>query len=519
MGTKTTCGGVRHHPGPTIMTKPSFALIGAVNHGKSSVAATLAEDDEIGISDVPGQTVVSQRFECRGVGLELWDTPGFQDPRGMLAEIKSAAEAASNPLDVFRDFAGRHEATGAFHAERQMLRPLLDGACILYVIDPSRPPLKSHAAEMELLRLMGLPRLAIINPTASPEHEREWRAKLGQQFGVTHQFNAHKGGGAHRAALLRTMATVVDEWRGELLAAAHKVETEWAARLEDAAQIMVEMLASSVTHARTAAIAPGEYKDEVVQKEKETFLLDLCRHEMAAQAKLRGLFRHQRVAIAGTERLPVGDDLFSEETWKVLGLSWQTLVAGGTLAGGATGAGLGSLLEPLAPTGIATAAGAAIGASFGAVTAVVGGKSVAQPAVVEGGDAGTAKSIVARFRRKTFSAMTGTGTRITVGPLKSGNFPYILLDRAIAVVWYLASRGHAMQEVDHIKPEVLKVRLDDIRASAQHWPDDLKKACREYLKTLAKRGAAAQSAARFRGLLVEHIEAVVGEPFTATPGH
>lgn len=503
------------------MTKASFALIGAVNHGKSSVAATLVENDQIGISDVPGQTVVSQRFECRGVELEVWDTPGFQDPRGMLAEIASAAADANNPLDVFREFAGRHQASGAFHAERELLRPLLEGACVLYVIDPSRPLMKSHVAEMELLRLMGLPRLAIINPTGPSEHEREWRAKLSQQFNVVHQFNAHKGGGAHRAALLRTMATVACEWRGELLAAASKVETEWASRLQEAGQIMVEMIASSVTHTRTASIAPGENKDKVVRKEKELFRSDLRRYESDAQTKLRTLFHHQRVAISGNERLPVGDDLFSEETWRVFGLSWRTLVAGGTLAGGATGAGLGALLETVVPSGIATAAGAAVGASVGAVTAVVGGKAVAQPAVAEGDDAATAKSFARSLRRKALgklSTMAGTGTQITVGPLKSDNFPYILLDRAMAVVWYLTSRGHAKQSEDHIEPEVLKVRLDDIRASAEHWQGELRKACRQYLKVVAKQKATPQSADRFRSLLVDHIEAVVGEPFTATLG-
>ena len=180
------------------MTTPSFALIGAVNHGKSSIAATLVEDDQIGVSGDPGQTVESQRFDCRGGELTVWDTPGFQNPREMLAEIQSAAGASHNPLDVFREFASRHAAAGAFHAERELLRPLFYGACVLYVIDTSRPLMKSHEAEMELLRLTGLPRLAILNPTAPAEYERTWRAKLGQQFGAVHEFNAEAGEGLPR---------------------------------------------------------------------------------------------------------------------------------------------------------------------------------------------------------------------------------------------------------------------------------------------------------------------------------
>lgn len=500
------------------MTTPSFALIGAVNHGKSSIAATLVEDDQIGISGDPGQTVESQRFDCRGGELTVWDTPGFQNPRAMLAEIQSAAGASNNPLDVFREFASRHAPAGAFHAERELLRPLFYGACVLYVIDTSRPLMKSHEAEMELLRLTGLPRLAILNPTAPAEYERTWRAKLGQQFGAVHEFNAHEAGGAHRAALLRTMATVADEWRDALIAAADKVEAEWSSRLKDAAQLVVELLGKSVTHTRSADVAPGEGKELVVRSQKEKFCADLCQHEKIAYTKLRDLFRHHRVAIAGNDQLPVGDDLFSEETWKVFGLPWQALVTGGAFTGGATGAGIGWMFELAAPSGGPTAAGAAIGATLGAVTAAVGGKSVAQPSIKAEPAGGMAQSFAGKFSRRAWGKMTGTGTRITIGPLGGENFPYILLDRAMAVVWYLACRAHAKRDAGYVDPGTLKKCLDGIKASTQYWPDELRKACREYVQAVAKPKAAAQQEARLQQLLVAHIERVVGQPFAPTAG-
>lgn len=498
------------------MTTPAFTLIGAVNHGKSSIAATLVEDDQIGISGDPGQTVESQRFDCRGGELTLWDTPGFQNPREMLAEIQSAARASSNPLDVFREFASRHASTGTFHAERELLRPLFSGACVLYVIDTSRPLMKSHEAEMELLRLTGLPRLAILNPTAPAEHERTWRAKLGQQFGAVHEFNAHQAGGDHRAALLRTMATVADEWRDSLVAAAQKVEAEWSSRLQDAAHLIVELLGKSLAHTRSTDVAPGEGKAAVVQSQKEKFRADLCQQEKVTHTKLRDLFRHQRVAIAGNDQLPVGDDLFSEETWRVFGLSWQALVTGGAFTGGATGAGIGWMFEPVAPSFGPTAAGAAIGATVGAVTAAVGGKSVAQPPVDEKPAGGMAQSFTGRLRQRAWGKMTGTGTRITIGPLQGENFPYILLDRAMAVVWYLASRAHAKRDEAHVDPGMLKNCLDSIKASTQYWPDELRKACREYVIALTKQATATEPAAALQELLAGHIESLVSKPFAST---
>ena len=79
------------------MSLPAFAVVGAVNHGKSSVAATLAESDTVGISDFPGETVQCQRFVCREL-FELWDTPGFQNPREMLRAIEQEARSATDSL-------------------------------------------------------------------------------------------------------------------------------------------------------------------------------------------------------------------------------------------------------------------------------------------------------------------------------------------------------------------------------------------------------------------------------------
>ncbi len=204
---------------------PSFAIVGAVNHGKSSLAATLAENDQIGISDIPGETRQCTRFEYHGL-FEMWDTPGFQDPCGMLREIGGAASEASDPVALFREFVKRHSASGQFEAERELLRPLFEGAGIVYVLDTSRPLTARHRAEMELLRLTGLPRLVVLNATGPAKHEAGWRKVLGQFFGVIHEFNAHSAGANERAVLLRKMAEVSPaDWAEKLAQAADAIES------------------------------------------------------------------------------------------------------------------------------------------------------------------------------------------------------------------------------------------------------------------------------------------------------
>jgi hypothetical protein len=498
------------------MTTPSFALVGAVNHGKSSVAATIAENDQIGISDEPGKTVESQRFDCRGGELTLWDTPGFQNPREMLAEIQAAARTAADPLSVFRAFTTRHSAEGAFHAERELLRPLFDGAAILYVIDTSRPLLRVHEAEMELLRLTGLPRLAILNPTGPANHEQTWRAKLGQQIGAVHHFNAHQAGSSQRVGLLRTMATVADQWSVTLIATADKMEAEWSSRLQDAAQTIIELLGKSLPHARRQYVAPGDDKSAAIASTKAEFYGDLSNFEHETHSKLRGLFRHHRVSIAATGKHPIGDDLFHTETWKAFGMSWESLMALGLVGGAIAGAGVGVLGE-LALPGLATATGATIGGVGGATSAFFVGKALAQPAVKEEGSEKSFWAGTDSLKRRLAGGLSATGTTITVGPLASSNYPYILLDRAMIVVWHLASRAHARQDTTTINPVGLKAALDNVKASTEFWPQDLRDACVAYVKELKRRPPSDQCLERFRTALANQLKTVVAAPFPEAP--
>ena len=59
---------------------PRFAVVGHPNKGKSSIVATLAEDDSVAISPVPGTTKRARVYPMRVDGevlYELIDTPGF----------------------------------------------------------------------------------------------------------------------------------------------------------------------------------------------------------------------------------------------------------------------------------------------------------------------------------------------------------------------------------------------------------------------------------------------------------
>ena len=65
-----------------------FAIVGTPNVGKSSIISTLAEDDKVPISPIPGETTTCHTYPITIDGgrtvIEFIDTPGFQNPRGTL---------------------------------------------------------------------------------------------------------------------------------------------------------------------------------------------------------------------------------------------------------------------------------------------------------------------------------------------------------------------------------------------------------------------------------------------------
>ena len=61
---------------------PRFAVVGRVNKGKSSIVATLAEDDSVRVDPRPGTTTEVREYPVRVDGRMLFvlvDTPGFED--------------------------------------------------------------------------------------------------------------------------------------------------------------------------------------------------------------------------------------------------------------------------------------------------------------------------------------------------------------------------------------------------------------------------------------------------------
>lgn len=468
---------------------PTFAVLGAVNHGKSSVAATLAENDQVRISSMPGETAECQRFAL-GELFVFFDTPGFQNAREALAELRPAAQAAE-PLAVFAAFIERHRGEPEFDAECRLFQPVVDGAGLIYVVDGSRPVLDIHLAEMELLRLTGAPRLAVINPIGPDDHVAEWRRRLGQHFNAVREFNAVQAGFAQRVELLETLAGIEQAWKPRLMQAVQLLRDEWQRRLDDSAGLIAGLLIDLLQHRETAP-APADRHEEKTAADalKQRYMQALAAREARAHADLIALFSHRLVKAGPLPLQLFADGLFSAPTWSLLGLSGRQLLVAGTMAGAAVGAGADAVTA-----GHTLLAGSVIGAAVGAAGTLMLGKRRPEIAVRLPGWAG-------RIR------LGGGG--LVVGPYAARNFPWIVLDRAVGTLLAVVQRAHARRDRVTLQAGHLRELLEGSGLASSGWDDADRAAC-EKLFTRARQGRLdTADRADLQALIRRHVVGVAG---------
>jgi len=408
---------------------PRFAIIGHPNEGKSSIVATLSQNDQVAISPIPGETIRTQRFDLkagRETVIEFVDTPGFQNPQSMLAWFRLKEELGEDRL---RAFVEAHESKADFHHDCELLRPILEGAGILYVVDASRPMTAVDTAEMEIFRLTGRPRMAIINLKTENSRFLGWKLAFRQHFNSVRSFNAQTAGFLDRIELLEALKSIDQDWEPALSQAIELVRLDRQRSNERSAEAIIEHLELAL---RCSCSAFMEKESGVVLEKKR--LEDLYRSKLEKIEKrfreqVRDVFSVKRVAVELPDNSILREDLFSERAWQALGLTQKQLVLAGAMLGAGIGAG-----ADLAAGGVTFGVFAGIGAAIGAGSALWKGKDLAR----------------AKIRQLPLG-----GLKITVGPNLSDQFPFVQLDRFLLYVQFIANWAHARQEVS--------VKLEDSR--------------------------------------------------------
>jgi hypothetical protein len=426
------------------MSVPRFAVVGHPNKGKSSIVATLAEDDAVNISPLPGTTAAARAYPLRVDGetlYELVDTPGFQRPRDVLDWLRRHERGAEARPTVVAELVEAHRDDPLFHDERELLAPIVAGAGILYVVDGSRPYGREYEAEMEVLRWTGRPRMALINMIGAGDHVGEWQTALGQYFAIVRVFDAQRADFETRIELLRAFGALDESWQPQLRRAADVLIAERARRRKRAALEIAALLRDALTLTERAATEHDRPAADEVARLRTRLEARVAKREERTRAAVQEIYLHRAVPREEASASLLDADVFSATTFSAFGLSTAQLAATGAVSGTAA-AGSIDLLLGGASLGLA----AAMGAVVGGAGAVLGARRLAKARVL---------------------GQRLGGRELVVGPVVAPNFPWVLLGRAVLHQRLVAERNHARRETFLLDVHADARLADSIDAAAR----------------------------------------------------
>jgi hypothetical protein len=445
---------------------PVFAVVGRVNRGKSSIIATLAEEDSIAISPLPGTTRRATHYDVLLEGdilFRLIDTPGFEDAARALAWMQRERPSADQRRARVAAFRNTFAGSSEFVEECELLGPVLAGAAILYVVDGSTPFRENIMAEVEILRWTGQPRMALVNRSTTGGHLGAWHAALASAFSAVRNFDAHAASFRERLQLLALFRELVDDWRAPLGRAIERLGAEQARRLRESGATIAALLVECLTHTIEVWASPEGLSADERSAAEQRFHDDLRELERRARHRVEALYRHHRVATQAPPLEPpqFSRDLFSERVWSSLGLSAGQLIAAYSLAGATAGGALDAVVG-----GASLLAGTAVGAALGGAAALwqLGSRALGVTAV----------DAVGERLRKTAAPQR----HFRIGPHQHPNLPFVLLDRALLHHEAIRYRAHALNAVGELALDVAGSRTRELPVATRQRLSKLFARCR-----------------------------------------
>ena len=457
---------------------PVLAIMGHPNAGKSSVVATLTENDRIDIDKRAGTTTRSDEYPVIIDGqtiMEFIDTPGFQNPTDILEWFQSHHDE----IDLAGTFVTAHRDDPLFSHDRALLEPISRGAGIILVVDGSNRVKEKDRTEMELLRLTGRPRMAILNNlTTLRKHMPAWQDALSRTFNSVREFNAHRATYAERIKLLHALKGIDQRWEPQLEATIESFERDWERRIDQTVTTILTLLMDALglkvsRLMKVEEVAGDTERDAIRERMAETFQDRLRQLEIEAHGQIRAHFRHNVWDLPPESLLQ--KDLFSDEVEQSLGLSKRQLI----LAGAAGGAATGGVID-LGVGGLSFGTGALIGAVAGGAMGAFGKAALAKVDIQK-------KLGVERF---------------SMGPVTNPRFPFILLDRSILYCARAMNWSHGRKAADEDAPHRLPDKqIKKKRGFTEGLRADEHKALARFF-TAARRGRESNQEPRCREILI-----------------
>jgi GTPase Era involved in 16S rRNA processing len=423
-----------------IPAHPKFAVVGHPNKGKSSIVSALALDDSVQISDTPGTTTKRRSFPLSVDGkvlYELFDTPGFQRARRVLAWLEKHDVPAHKKPEVVEAFINEHREDKRFNDEIELLEPIMEGAGIIYVVDGSQPYGEEYETEMEILRWTGQPSMALINHIDETDYSDEWKIALEQYFRMVRTYNPMRATLEDHVSILESMAQLKEEWIAPVKASIKLLKQYKGQMLERSALLLSRLVYNALSMVEKLYFYTQEAHDEDREKIEHNYKERLRDLETTTQKSIEEVWNHGHLKKEQKVLTFEGMDLFSEESASVFGLTRKELIITAATSGAVTGAGIDLLLA-----GHTLLLGGALGALVGGTGAYFGFNELSEIKVL-------GQTMGKRY--------------LEVGPMKNRNFPYILLGRALYHTMKVA-------QISHAKREVFEIEMD--QSFKERWLDE-----------------------------------------------
>ncbi len=461
------------------MKTPTFAIIGHPNEGKSSVLSTLAEDDRVRVSPIPGETTHCQVFPVEIDGQEVIrfiDTPGFQNPRKTLEWMKSYQGEESGLLPAYLE---QHARWPEFRDDCELLQPVAAGAGVIFVVDGSRPVRNVDRAEMEILRLTGAARMAVIN---SKEDESDfidaWIAAFRRHFNSVRIFNSCKATYAQRIELLESLKSIDQQLEPTLRQVISAFQRDWQTRIERSSDLLIQLLEGVIPYQLSRTVtSPGE-EQRLRRQLHGDYIAHISKLEEKTQQALRALFRHNVFNIQLPEQSILQEDLFSRRTWEFLGLNSKQLIIAGAVSGAAIGVGLDAAFA-----GITFGVFSALGGLLGAAGTAYKGKDMIDSFAILGFKAG--------------------GEQLRIGPVANVQLLFILLDRCLLFYSHVSNWSHGRRDYQD-----QQLQGGDKQGITSHWNSTERNTCQAFFKALQQGDSdnAAAAGRQLRALLIQELK-------------
>jgi len=440
---------------------PLIVVAGHPNEGKSSILATLVEDDSVKVSPYPGETKKSRSFPIVIDNQEIVrfvDTPGFQNPMRILAWLKR--KKGVDARQAIREFISRFEYTEDYKDDCELLKPLIEADVIMFVVDASRPIRNVDKAEMEFLRLLGRPRVAILNcKSENDSWLEEWRVELRRYFNSIFLFSAHKADFKARIELLESIKGIDYELAPQITHIIQAIKKDWFSRCEETAILITNMI-EEILSFKSKKTFHGQLSEKEERKLKKS-LLEQYKHfailtEEKTFKQIRLLYRHRVLNTEMPAPPIIEENLFSEKNWKMLGLTRKQFLATGFTVGAYTGA-----MLDLGHGGLSLGLCSLLGGMIGGIGAYAACNSLLSGRNIMG------------FKLEKYS--------LTMGPVANIQLMYILIDRALIYYRHLITWPHGRRDYQNAE-EDFQTHLQT--SFVRMWSKKQRKIAEDFFKSL-----------------------------------